>query len=177
MSKTIALFSSARRQGNTGQLINTVADRLDIEVVNLDTLNISPFDYEHRNKHDDFLPLIEKILQHQHIIFSSPVYWYSVTPAMKAFLDRISDLLIFTELLDIGRQLRGKTGHIVSTSIQKELSPIFSSAFKMTFDYLGIHNGYTLHVDCSNGFDSEKSQQNISIFTRSLLETSPSSPI
>ena len=134
MSNVITLFSSARRYGNTGTLIDFVANKSEMDMIDLDQLNISPFDYDHKNKGDDFLPLVEKILNHQHIVFSSPVYWYSVTPAMKTFLDRISDLLTFPELLDMGRQLRGKTGHIVTTSANKGLSPIFSGAFEKTFN-------------------------------------------
>ncbi|MFT6992079.1 MAG: multimeric flavodoxin WrbA, partial [Paraglaciecola sp.] len=161
MSNAITLFSSARRNGNTGTLIDFVADKSEMLVIDLDQFNISPFDYEHKNKDDDFLPLMEKVLNHQHIIFSSPVYWYSVTPAMKAFLDRISDLLIFPELLDMGRQLRGKTGHIVTTSVSNGLSPLFRGVFETTFNYLGMNNGAVLHVDCSKGLDLERNQQEI----------------
>jgi multimeric flavodoxin WrbA len=170
MSNAITLFSSARRNGNTGTLIDIVAKKSEMEVVDLDQLKISPFDYKNKNKDDDFLPLIEKVLNYQHIIFSSPVYWYAVTPAMKAFLDRISDLLIFPELLDMGRQLRGKTGHIVTTSVNKELSPVFSGAFETTFNYLGIKNGAVLHVDCSMGLDLEQNQQKIILFANGLLK-------
>jgi multimeric flavodoxin WrbA len=169
MSNAISLFSSARRNGNTGTLIDTVAKMSKMDVINLDQLNISPFDYEHKNKDDDFLPLMEKVLNHQHIVFSSPVYWYSVTPAMKAFLDRISDLLILPELMGMGRQLRGKTGHIVTTSAQKGLSPHFSGTFEATFNYLGMNNGGALHVYCLEGIDLEHNQQEIASFASGLL--------
>jgi multimeric flavodoxin WrbA len=169
MSNAITLFSSARRNGNTGTLIDIVAKKSEMEVIDLDKMNISAFDYENKHKDDDFLPLMKKVLNYQHIIFSSPIYWYSVTPAMKAFLDRISDLLIFPELLDMGRQLRGKTGHIVTTSVHKELSPLFSGVFETTFNYLGMNNGAALHVDCSMGLDLEQKQQEIISFANGLL--------
>ncbi|EGG94114.1 NADPH-dependent FMN reductase [gamma proteobacterium IMCC1989] len=168
MSKVIALFSSARRNGNTGALIDTVAKLSKMTIINLDELNIAPFDYEYKNKEDDFLPLIEKVLMHQYIIFASPVYWYAVTPKMKAFIDRISDLLLLPELLDTGRQLRGKTAYIVSTSESKALSPIFSETFETTFTYLGIKYGGALHIDCSTGFDPQKNQQKIISFSNHL---------
>jgi multimeric flavodoxin WrbA len=170
MSKVITLFSSARRNGNTGALIDTVAKLSKMTIVNLDELNIAPFDYEHKNKEDDFLPLIEKVLMHQYVIFASPVYWYAVTPKMKAFIDRISDLLLFPELLETGRQLRGKTAYIVSTSESKELSPIFSETFETTFTYLGIKYGGALHVDCSAGFNYKSSQQKIASFSSRLAK-------
>ena len=52
----IALFSSSRRNGNTGQLMDRIAVELDIEVVDLATKNMSAYDYEHGNRGDDFEP-------------------------------------------------------------------------------------------------------------------------
>ena len=80
-------------------------------------MNISAYDYEHRNRGDDFEPLIERVLAFDQIIFASPVYWYAASPAMKVFLDRISDLLDLPELLEEGRRLRGKRAFLICTSI------------------------------------------------------------
>ena len=93
MLSTIALFSSSRRRGNTGQLIDRIALELNIEVVDLNSQRMSSYDYEHRNRNDDFEPLMKRVLAHDQIIFASPIYWYAVSPAMKVFLDRFSDLL------------------------------------------------------------------------------------
>ncbi len=54
MLSTIALFSSSRRRGNTGQLIDRIALELNIEVVDLASQRISSYDYEHLNRADDF---------------------------------------------------------------------------------------------------------------------------
>src|SRR6476469_6976784 len=86
MLSTIALFSSSRRQGNTGRLIDRIASELQIEIVDLADLQISPFDYDHRNRGDDFEPALQHILAHDQIIFASPIYWYSVSAPMKVFL-------------------------------------------------------------------------------------------
>jgi multimeric flavodoxin WrbA len=152
MLSTIALFSSARRHGNTGQLIDRIALELKIEVVNLDTLRISSFDYEHRNRNDDFEPLMQRVLGHHQIIFCTPVYWYSVSPAMKVFLDRLSDFLEVPDLLAEGRRLRGKNAYVACTSISDEPSPAFMEAFRETFDYLGMRFGGVAHVNCRDGY-------------------------
>jgi len=125
---------------------------LKIEVVNLDTLRISPFDYEHRNRNDDFEPLMRRVLDHDQIIFSTPVYWYAVSPAMKAFLDRLSDFLELPDLLAEGRRLRGKNAFVVCTSISVEPSAAYIKAFRETFDYLGMHFGGVAHVNCQEGY-------------------------
>lgn len=93
MDGTIALFSSVRRHGNTGQLIDRIAETGNIEVIDLGERDIVPYDYEHGNRADDFELLMEKLLGYRQIVFAAPVYWYSCTPRMKAFLDRISDYL------------------------------------------------------------------------------------
>lgn len=152
MLSTIALFSSARRHGNTGQLIDRIAAALEIEVVDLGTLRLSPYDYEHRNRDDDFEPLMQRVLAHEQIVFASPIYWYSVSPAMKIFLDRISDFLDLPDLLAEGRRLRGKNAYIVCTSICDEPAPEFISAFVETFGYLGMKHGGVAHANCHDGF-------------------------
>ena len=112
MLSTMALFSSSRRHGNTGRLIDRIARELDIEVVDLTTLRMSSYDYDHLNRNDDFEPLMKHVLTHEQIIFATPIYWYAVSPAMKIFLDRFSDLLEVPELLPEGRRLRGKNAYI-----------------------------------------------------------------
>jgi multimeric flavodoxin WrbA len=160
----IAVFSSSRRDGNTGQLMDRLAGELYIDVVDLAEKNISAYDYEHRNRRDDFEPLIEHILGFEQIIFASPVYWYAVTPPMKAFLDRIADLLDLAELLDVGRQLRDKRTYVVCTSIYDDVPPPFIVAFQETFNYLGMQFGGYLHANCRDGYTPERYEQDIKKF-------------
>jgi len=150
--RTIALFSSSRRHGNTGALIDCVAGQLGIEVVDLGAARISVYDYEHRNRDDDFEPLMQRALACDQLIFASPVYWYAPSPAMKIFLDRISDFLDLPDLLADGRRLRGKQAYVVCTSIEAEASAHFIGAFVDTFNYLGMHYGGVLHADCRDGY-------------------------
>jgi multimeric flavodoxin WrbA len=152
MLSTIALFSSSRRRGNTGRLIDRIALELSIEVVNLTTLRMSAYDYDHLNRNDDFEPLMRHVLTHDQIIFATPIYWYAVSPAMKVFLDRFSDLLEVPELLAEGRRLRGKNAYIVCTSICDEPSKEFTGAFLETFLYVGMQFGGIAHVNCSDGY-------------------------
>jgi len=148
----IALFASSRRHGNTGQLIDQIAQALEIEVIDLGVKFISAYDYQHRNRHDDFEGVMERILGFEQIIFASPVYWYAASAPMKTFLDRISDYLDLPELLAQGRALRGKYAHVVCTSIVDAVPPSFINAFQDTFDYLGMRFGAVAHVNCSDGY-------------------------
>lgn len=149
--KTLALFASSRRDGNTGRLIDRIARELAIEVVDLTRLRLSPYDYAHRNRDDDFEPLVLRALEHEQIIFATPVYWYAVCPAMKVFLDRLTDLLELPELLSAGRRLRGRRAYVVCTSASAEASSCFTGAFAETFAYLGMRCGAVTHVSCPDG--------------------------
>jgi multimeric flavodoxin WrbA len=152
MLSTIALFSSSRRHGNTGQLIDRIAFALNIEIVDLACQRMSSYDYEHLNRNDDFEPLMKRVLEHDQIIFATPIYWYAVSPAMKVFLDRISDLLELPDLLSTGRRLRGKNAYVVCTSISDQPAVAFTEAFRETFDYLGMRFGGIAHVNCQHGY-------------------------
>jgi multimeric flavodoxin WrbA len=152
MLSTIALFSSSRRHGHTGRLMDRIALELGIEVIDLAAQDISPYDYDHKNRDDDFEPLMQRVLAHDQIIFASPVYWYAVSPGMKVFLDRISDLLELPELLAEGRRLRGKNAYVVCTSICDEPATEFIGAFRETFSYLGMHFGGVAHTNCQDGY-------------------------
>ena len=100
MKSTIALFASSRRLGNTGRFMDRIASSLAIDVVDLAALVMSAYDYHHLNRGDDFEPLMRQVLAHERILFATPVYWYAVSPAMKVFLDRLSDFLELPDLLD-----------------------------------------------------------------------------
>jgi multimeric flavodoxin WrbA len=152
MPDAIALFSSSRRNGNTGHLMDRIATELGIEVVDLATMNLSAYDYEHRNRNDDFEPLMKRALSFDKLIFATPVYWYSVSPPMKIFLDRISDLLDLPDLLPEGRRLRGKQAYVVCTSIYESAPPSFINSFLDTFNYLGMKFGGVAHANCSDGY-------------------------
>ena len=172
MLSTIALFSSSRRNGNTGQLMDRIARELDIDVVDLANTRMSAYDYEHRNRSDDFEPLMRRVLEFDQIIFASPVYWYSVSPPMKVFLDRISDFLELPDLVSEGRRLRSKQAYVVCTSIYEDVPKSFLGAFIDTFEYLGMHFGGVAHVNCRDGYVSAKHDADATAFAQRVRSAS-----
>ncbi len=165
-SDAIALFASSRRNGNTGRLMDRIATELGIEVVDLSAKRMSAYDYEHRNRADDFEPLMKRALGFDQIVFASPVYWYAVSPPMKVFLDRVSDFLELPDLLNDGRRLRGKTAYVVCTSIYEEPPKSFLLAFSDTFEYLGMHFGGIAHANCRDGYVPAKHDVEAQRFAR-----------
>ncbi len=169
MTRTIALFASARRHGNTGAFIDRIANELGIEVVDLAALRMAPYDYEHSHRDDDFEPLFRRMLGFQNLIFASPVYCYAVAPPMKIFFDRIVDFLDLPELQDEARRLRGKTAWVVCTSIYDEAPDSFVGAFRDNFEYYGMRFGGIVNVNCSDGYDPERNDATAAAFARQII--------
>lgn len=161
---TLVLFSSARRDGNTGRLMDRIAGELSVAITDLAEKRITAYTYEHSHRNDDFEPLMSYLLGFEQLIFASPVYWYSVAPPMKAFLDRISDYLELPELLEQGRRLRGKKAFILCTSITDPPDAGFINAFQQTFDYLGMRYGGYVHANCADGYIAEKYEDDVQTF-------------
>ena len=170
MTNSIALFSSSSCHGNTRKLLDCVAEKIDIDIVDLSEVDFSNYDYKHRNIDDEFLALMLRALEYDNIIVASPVYWYSVTPTMKAFIDRITDLLDIPGLLESGRRLRGKKGYVLCTSISDEVSTSFIDPFSETFGYLGMVYSGCLHANCTNGFKKEEQDKNIFEFINTFSD-------
>lgn len=168
MKDTIAVFASARRDGNTRKFIDWIGRELDIKTIDLSLKNISAYDYEHKNLDDDFIPLMKQLLEYDKIIFATPVYWYAASAQMKIFIDRTSDFLDLDELKDIGRRLRKKTGYVVCTSISNEADKSFVSSFKNTFEYLGMKYGGHIHANCIDGYIANQYADDVDFFVTQL---------
>ena len=171
MSNTIAIFASARRNGNTGQFIDWIAKDLEIDVIDLSKKDISPYDYEHKNINDEFLPLMHRLLEYEKIIFVTPVYWYGPSAQMKVFIDRTSDFLDIEELKDIGRRLREKTAYVVCTSISNDADDSFLNSLKNTFGYLGMKYGGHVHANCEDGYVQKNYRQDVDRFVNSVRDS------
>lgn len=142
----IALISgSARKDGDSQKVIQYFQDNTTWRLEDLSQYSISPYDYDHMNKDDDFLPLIKDIIQQQQtIVFLTPVYWYAMSGPLKIFIDRITDLITIEK--DWGRKLRGMGMAALSTSNGNNLGDAFWLPFSMTAAYLGMEYLGNLHT-------------------------------
>ena len=111
----IIILGSTKGSSNTKKIITEVFGQKIPSLFNLSEMNINPYNYEHRNQHDDFIPLIEKVIKHDMLILATPVHWYSVSTIMKIFIDRISDLLDLRK--DLGKELRNRKLFVIASFI------------------------------------------------------------
>lgn len=132
----IIILGSARSDGNTRLAAGYLSGVSDMHLIDLNDYNIEPFEYDNYDREDDFLPLIERIVQCDTVVFATPVYWYSMSSVLKKFFDRITDLL--QEHKDLGRRLRGKQMALLSCSGTPGPDPEFAIPFEKTAEYLGM---------------------------------------
>ncbi|WP_286266353.1 flavodoxin family protein [Thalassotalea atypica] len=163
--RSVIVLGTSRKQGNTEKLVNSVAKLIDADVIDLTEHHILPFDYNFNNQHDDFVTLTKKLLQFDHIILASPIYWYAPSAQMKVFLDRLSDLLKVNR--DSGRLLRTKVASVLSTGASRMPELCFEQMFKHTFDYLGMEYLGMQYCYCADKFELKKHQKKLNDFARS----------
>ncbi len=145
MKKGVIILGSANSDGETRKIVSFVHDKLSYPIIDLKTKNISEFDYEFKNRNDDFHPLVQEIVDtYEIIVFATPVYWYSMSGIMKTFFDRISDCLKIEK--ETGRKLRGMEMAVISCGSDKKLKNGFHMPFIETAKYLGIN--YISDVHC-----------------------------
>lgn len=163
---TAIIFGSSNGDGNTRQLVNTISNNLSAKIFDLNDFNFSFYDYAHHNKNDDFLPLIHSILQANHLIFATPMYWYSMSAQMKVFFDRLSDLISIEK--EIGRLLKGKKVSLITTGCDPIPPSCFSEPVRLTAQHLGMHYHSFLYCTCPQDFSVIEHRPQINQFLNTL---------
>ncbi|EPM3870522.1 flavodoxin family protein, partial [Vibrio cholerae] len=122
--KIAVVLGTSKSDGNTRKLVEVFQASTDTTLFDLSDYAISFYDYEHMNRNDDFIHLINKLVEFDHLVFASPVYWYSMSAQLKVFFDRLSDLLTIEK--ELGRCLKGKSVSVISTGFNKACPSCFS---------------------------------------------------
>lgn len=150
MKKGVIILGSSNSNGETRKIVSYVENKTGYPIIDLKTKNIAYFDYEFRNRDDDFLPLIKEVVDtYELILFATPVYWYSMSGILKTFFDRISDCLKIEK--ETGRKLRGKEMAVISCGSDRELKTGFHMPFVETAKYLGMKYTSDVHGWLENG--------------------------
>ena len=169
-NKTIIIQGSSRSNGDTRQVVDYVRQQIGCDFVDLRTKDISHYDYEYNNRYDDFLPLVQGIVnRYDTLIFATPVYWYSMSGIMKDFFDRISDLLEIDK--PTGRKLWGKNMAMLSCSGANDRIEGFSIPFIESAKYLGMNYLGDVHAWVEEGKLAATAKENLDRFIEQLAAT------
>ena len=133
----LVILGSARKQSDTQWLVNQLYKPTEFELLDLLDYRIYPYHYRLAYPPDDqFKQVAEKLLQHQEIIFATPVYWYAMSGLMKVFFDRLTNLTDLHKAM--GKQLKGRTVKVIAVGSDPELPPGFEVPFQLTAQYFGM---------------------------------------
>ncbi|MBL7978973.1 MAG: flavodoxin family protein [Bacteroidetes Order II. Incertae sedis bacterium] len=94
MKTGIIILGSSNSNGNTFTVSKYISKKTNYQIIDLNSKSIGHFDYEFKNKNDDFMPLIKEIVnKYEVLIFATPIYWYTMSGIMKIFFDRLTDCI------------------------------------------------------------------------------------
>ncbi|OEG00003.1 NAD(P)H-dependent oxidoreductase [Vulcanibacillus modesticaldus] len=119
--KLLAIYGSSRKNGNTEALTKIVLQNLDKNSYNeifLMDYQIKPIiDQRHTSTgfqriNDDYDNLAKELLNHDAILFATPLYWYGMSGQLKIFIDRFSQSIRSQEY-DFKEEMKGKKIYLV----------------------------------------------------------------
>ncbi len=148
----LVLQGSTREEGNTEQLTKLVLEGIEHKEILLRNKVIKPIqDQRHREGgfdpvDDDYDDVIREVLQHDTLLFATPVYWYSVSGIMKNFIDRWSQSLRDARF-DFKSLMAQKKAYVLvvgGDNPRMKTMPLVQQ-LKYTFDYVGMNlEGYII---------------------------------
>ncbi len=114
--KVLGIMGSPRRQGNTEILLDKALEGaseagVEVEKVLVSKLKIFPcleiyacLKDGNCSIKDDMQLLYKKLLEADHIIFASPIFFYGITSQAKAVIDRCQALWVRKHVLGMGKE-------------------------------------------------------------------------
>ncbi|CAG9614597.1 Putative NAD(P)H-dependent FMN-containing oxidoreductase YwqN [Bacillus rhizoplanae] len=146
------LHGSSRSNGNTEQLTHMMLEGVHAEEVYLRSHTIQPItDQRHDAEgfqpiHDDYEGITKRMLEHDTIVFATPLYWYGMSGYMKNFVDRWSQSLRDASL-HFKERMQGKKMYVVivgGDNPKLKALPLIAQ-FQYIFDFVGASfEGYII---------------------------------
>jgi multimeric flavodoxin WrbA len=136
MKKVLVILGSARTESNTFKAIEKHLPFSEHTLMDLLKYEVLPYSYTGYSKEDDFLKIIQAMIESDVIVFATPVYWYAMSGSMKIFFDRFSDLITRQKLL--GRALAGKETWLIAAGSDEVLHEGFEVPFARTSEYFDM---------------------------------------
>ncbi|WP_430787631.1 flavodoxin family protein [Virgibacillus flavescens] len=144
---SIAVIDGGTREsGNTEILTEKVIQNLAVEKIQLSNYEILPVkDLRHTEDgfstvEDDYNSIIDRMLPHDVLIFSTPIYWYSTSGTMKNFIDRWSQTFRDADYPDFKEVMAAKKAYVISVggdNANLKGLPMIQQ-FNYIFDFAGI---------------------------------------
>lgn len=148
----ISIYGSSRERGNTEALAGIVLKDVPATHLYLRQHTVKPITDQRHDPggftpvNDDYDSLIGKVLQHDTLIFSTPLYWYGMSGLMKNFIDRWTQSLRDSRY-DFKEAMRGKQAYVIITggeNVRLTALPLIQQ-FELIFQFMSMDfKGYVL---------------------------------
>jgi multimeric flavodoxin WrbA len=166
----LILLASARKQGDTRKFVDEVFADKEYKLIDFLDFPISPYSYLNNYPNNDkFFSIIDELIEHNVIVFATPVYWYAMSGLMKTFFDRFTDTV--TTNKHLGRQLHGRSTFLLAVGADKELPDGFEIPFKLTSDYLNMKYQDCIYYSTKFLKTEDKLQEMIQVFKHKVKST------
>jgi multimeric flavodoxin WrbA len=147
------IYGGSRRKGNTEILTELAIQGLEVERIYLRDHFIQPIeDLRHipdgfHEINDDYNSVIDRMLQHDILIFSTPIYWFGMSGYMKNFIDRWSQTMRDSKYPDFKDRMIAKKAYVIAVggdSPKLKALPLIQQ-FQYIFSFIGAQfEGYIL---------------------------------
>jgi multimeric flavodoxin WrbA len=137
MSQPLIILASNRRESNTEKALKDIYGDNPYHLVNLLDYKIQPYNYRGAYSADDnFMNIVNVMLEHDNVTFATPVYWYSMSGLLKTFMNRLTDVV--TTQKEIGKRMHGKSLAVIAAGSDLHLPDGFETPFLLTAQYFGM---------------------------------------
>lgn len=116
----LVINGGGRKNGNTSILTERAIKGLEIDTIDLrDHVIKAVEDGRHSPEgftevNDDYHEVIDRVMQHDILIFATPIYWYSMTGTLKNFIDRWSQTMRNPEYNDFRERMSLKKAFVIA---------------------------------------------------------------
>lgn len=114
------IYGGTRSNGNTETLTKRAVKDLEVDSIYLSDFRIRPIeDMRHAeegfpNVEDDYNTVLSRMMQHDVLIFATPIYWYSMSGQMKLFVDRWSQTMRDPQFKDFKKEMAHKQAYVIA---------------------------------------------------------------
>ncbi|RWZ54941.1 flavodoxin family protein [Halobacillus fulvus] len=144
--KILTISGSSRENGNTDILLSKVTDKVDNTHIRLSDYKVNPIvDQRHTGEgftrvEDDYEKLLQQFLEHDCIVFVTPIYWFGMSGHMKLFFDRWSQYMR-DDRFSFKEKVKEKQAYVIITggSNPKITGLPLIQQFGHIFDFVGMN--------------------------------------
>src|SRR5512136_1697777 len=154
--KVLGIMGSPRRQSNTEILLDKALEvarqaGAEVEKVSVAKLKIAPcleiyacVKFGNCTINDDMQSLYNKLLEADHIVFASPIFFYGVTSQAKAVIDRCQALWARRHVLGMGKEdKRERRGAFISVGATRGTRLFDGAVLTVKYFFVAVGVKYT----------------------------------